>query len=156
MIHRALRTALVTALFALLVSTAFAQPQWTPEQQELWKLEQQQWQMSKDKDQSWVDTMVHPNLSFWETGDPSPRNRASLVRWNKFTSANSNVLEFELFPVTITVTGNVAVVHYFYQIARENYKKDREMVQGHYTDVLVKEGGRWLFISWSGGDDPKK
>jgi hypothetical protein len=29
-------------------------------------------------------------------------------------------------------------------------------VTGHYTDVLVKEGGRWLFITWSGGDDPKK
>lgn len=32
----------------------------------------------------------------------------------------------------------------------------REMVTGRYTDVLVKEGGRWLFITWAGGDDPKK
>jgi len=22
-------------------------------------------------------------------------------------------------------------------------------------DVLVKEGARWLFIAWAGGDDPK-
>ena len=43
-----------------------------------------------------------------------------------------------------------------YSIARENYKKERETVTGNYTDVLVKEGGRWLFIAWAGGDDPKK
>jgi hypothetical protein len=29
-------------------------------------------------------------------------------------------------------------------------------VTGRYTDVLVKENGRWLFIAWAGGDDPEK
>jgi hypothetical protein len=50
----------------------------------------------------------------------------------------------------------VAVVHYRYSVARENFKKDQEMVTGRYTDVLVKDGGRWLFITWAGGDDSKK
>jgi hypothetical protein len=27
---------------------------------------------------------------------------------------------------------------------------------GRWTDVLIKEGGRWMFIGWAGGDDPKK
>ena len=27
---------------------------------------------------------------------------------------------------------------------------------GHYTDVLVKGNGRWLFLAWEGGDDPEK
>ena len=60
------------------------------------------------------------------------------------------------FPISLTITGNIAVVQYRYQIAREDYKKERETVWGRYTDVLVKEGGRWLFIAWTGGDDPKK
>jgi len=29
-------------------------------------------------------------------------------------------------------------------------------VTGQYTDVLVKENGRWLFLAWAGGDNPKK
>ena len=33
---------------------------------------------------------------------------------------------------------------------------DRSAVYGRYTDVLVKEGARWLFLAWTGGDDPKK
>ncbi|HXW06149.1 MAG TPA: nuclear transport factor 2 family protein [Vicinamibacterales bacterium] len=128
---------------------------WSPEQQEIWKFEEQQWQMSKDKDLSWIDKMVHPNLSYWDVDLPAPQNKASLTRWNRYNSGTTTVLEQELFPISVTITGNIAVVHYRYTMARENLKKERETVTGRYTDVLVREGGRWLFISWAGGEDPK-
>jgi hypothetical protein len=70
--------------------------------------------------------------------------------------AITTVLEQELFPITVTITGNIAVAQYRYSIARENFKKEREAVTGRFTDVLVKEGGRWLFLAWAGGDDPRK
>jgi hypothetical protein len=41
-------------------------------------------------------------------------------------------------------------------VAREDHKKERKQVTGHYTDVLIKENGRWMFIAWEGGDDPEK
>lgn len=135
-------------------SNAAAQT-WTPEQQEIWRFEQQQWDMAKSKDLSWIDTMVHPNISYWDVDRPAPQNRASLMRWSRYSSANSTVLEQELFPISVTITGNLAVVQYRYQLATENYKKERETVTGRYTDVLIREGGRWLFIAWAGGDDPK-
>src|SRR5262249_8483696 len=100
--------------------------------------------------------MVHGNVSYWNVDQPGPQNRASLERWNRFDRSNSTVLEQELFLNSITITGNVAVAQYRYAMALENYKKERERVTGRYTDVLVKEGGRWLFIAWAGGDDPKK
>jgi hypothetical protein len=126
------------------------------DQQEVWRLEEQQWQMAKDKDTSWIDKMVHPNLSYWDVDRPGPQNKASLVRWNRYGNSNGTVLEQELFLNSIAITGNVAVAQYRYSAARENYKKERETVTGRYTDVLIKEGGRWLFIAWAGGDDPKK
>ena len=145
------------AFLSLLAVAAPASAQtWSAEQQEIWKFEEQQWQMSKDKDLTWIDKMVHPNLSYWDSDRQSPQNKASLARWNRYNNTNATVLEQELFPISITITGNVAVVHYRYTSARENAKKERETVQGRYTDVLVKEGGRWLFIAWAGGDDPKK
>jgi hypothetical protein len=152
---RNVRTSL--AVFCLLVLPTLAAAQtWTAEQQEIWKLEEQQWQMSKDKDVSWIDKMVHPNISYWDVDQPGPQNKASLVRWNRYNNTNATVLEQELFPISMTITGNIAVVQYRYSVARENIKKERETATGRYTDVLVKEGGRWLFIAWSGGDDPKK
>jgi len=135
--------------------TASAQS-WSAEQQEIWKVEEQQWKMAASKDLSWMDTMVHPSMRYWETGDPMPRDRASLKRWGRYSNENGTVLEQEIFPISATITGNVAVVQYYYMIARENLKKERETVTGHYTDVLIKENGRWLFIAWAGGDDPKK
>jgi Domain of unknown function (DUF4440) len=126
------------------------------DQQDVWKLEAQQWKMAAAKDQSWIDTMVHPNMKYWETSAPMPRDKASLQQWSRFDAENSTVLEQEIFPISATITGNLAVVQYNYMIARENYKKERETVTGHYTDVLVKEGGHWMFIAWAGGDDPKK
>lgn len=126
------------------------------DQQEIWKVEQQQWKMAAAKDSSWIDTLVHPNMRFWETGAPMPRDRASLQHWSRYDSETGTTLEQEIFPVSATITGNVAVVQYHYMMARENYKKERETVTGHYTDVLMKEGGKWLFIAWAGGDDPKK
>jgi hypothetical protein len=141
--------------WAAFVGTASAQT-WSAEQQELWKLEELQWQMSKDEDSSWIDKMVHPNMTYWETGEAMPRNKASLARWNRYSTANNTTLEQEIYPISMTITGNVAVAHYHYRMARENYKEERETVTGHYTDVLIKEGGTWKFITWAGGDDPKK
>jgi Domain of unknown function (DUF4440) len=146
----------VCVLSLMAVATLTSAQTWNAEQQEIWKLEEQQWQMSKDKDLSWIDKMVHPNISYWDVEQPAPQNKASLARWNRYNNSNATVLEQELFPISMTITGNIAVAHYRYSVARENYKKERETVTGRYTDVLVKEGGRWLFIAWAGGDDPKK
>ena len=147
----------VVALAGVLAVAGPASAQtWSPEQQELWSFEQHQWQMEKDKDSSWIETMVHPNLRYWGIGQPMPQDKASLARWNRYTGSTGSVLEQEIFPISATITGNVAVMQYHYQIARENYKKERETVTGHYTDVLLKENGKWLFIAWEGGDDPKK
>ncbi len=137
-------------------STGAMAQTWSAEQQEVWRFEELQWKMTADKDLSWIDTMVHPNMVYWETSQAMPQNKASLQRWNKYANANGTVLEQELFPISIVITGNVAVVNYTYQIARENNEKKREMVAGRYTDVLVKEKGKWMFLTWTGGDDPKK
>lgn len=155
MLRRIARCSLACIAFFAVAGSAPAQT-WTPEQQEIWQLEAQQWQMSKDEDLSWIEKLAHPALSYWETGQEMPQNRASLSRWNRYAAASNTVLEQEIFPISLTITGNVAVAHYHYQIVREGYDKKRETVQGRYTDVLIKEGGRWQFIAWTGGDDPKK
>lgn len=145
--------AALAAALSLAVSTGRA---FADDQQDVWKVEQLQWKLATSKDTSWIDTLVHPNLRMWEHGAPMPRDKASLQRWARYDNSNGTTLEYELMPISTTITGNVAVVQYYYMMARENYKKERESVTGHYTDILVKEGGKWLFLAWAGGDDPKK
>ena len=154
MFKRILSVAAVSIALCGFAGTAGAQT-WSAEQQELWQLEQQQWKMSAAKDLSWIDTMVHPNMRYWGIGSPMPRDKASLKHWSRFDSESSTVLQQEIFPISATITGNVAVLQYHYMVASENYKKERETVTGQYTDVLIKENGRWTFIAWAGGDIKK-
>jgi len=142
-------------LAAVLLAGPASAQSWSAEQQEVWKFEQQQWAMAAAKDLGWIDSMVHPNIVYWDRGQPMPQDLASLKRWNRFNSASGTTLEQELHPISITITGNIAVVTYYYTMVSENYKKERESVTGRYMDVLMKENGRWRFIAWSGGDDPK-
>ena len=136
-------TRIVSSVVASLAICLFAGPACaqalSPEQQEVWKVEQQQWKMDAAKDMSWIDTLVHPNMRFWETGGPMPRDKASLKQWSRYESETSTVLEHELLPISATITGNLAVVQYYYRVARENDKKERSIVTGHYMDVLIKE-----------------
>jgi hypothetical protein len=154
MFNRSVITAAISLALCAFAGAAFAAD--SADQQDVWKLEQQQWKMAAAKDQTWIDTMVHANLKYWETGSPMPRDKASLKQWSKYDATNATVLEQEIFPISVTITGNVAVAQYNYMIARENYKKEHETVTGHYTDVLIKDGKAWQFIAWAGGDDPKK
>jgi ketosteroid isomerase-like protein len=129
---------------------------WSAEQLEVWQVELKQWQMAKDKDHSWLQTMTHPNVSVWDSSRQFPQNRDSIDRWNRLQSSQTTVLEQELFPLAIVVTGDVAVLQYRYVMVSENAKKEREQTTGRYTDILIKDGGVWKFIAWAGGDDPKK
>jgi len=154
--NRRIANIAILGLSTIAFSGAATAESWNAEQQEIWQLEEQQWKLAAAEDMSWIDSMVHPNLSFWETGQAMPRNQASLTRWSRYLASHGSTLEQEIFPISIVITGNVAVVNYYYTQARENDKKELEMVSGHYMDVLIKDGGRWKFIAWAGGDDPKK
>ena len=125
MFSRMMKTAVSVLALCAVAGSAYA-AEWTAEQQEIWNFEQQQWQMSKAKDLSWIDTMVHQNMRFWETGSPMPRDKASLKHWSRYDSDSSTTLEQELFPISATITGNIAVVQYHYMVASENYKKERD------------------------------
>ncbi len=153
-----MRNALLGLLSLAVLAVAASTPAqtWSADQQEVWRVEEQQWKMAAAKDSSWIEKMVHPNLSYWDSSYPGPQGKASLLLWDRYNNETTTVLQQELFPISITITGGVAVVQYRYAVARENHKKDREMVTGRYTDVLLKDGGTWKFIGWAGGDDPKK
>lgn len=149
------RAAILALLIALgLPATAIAQD-WSPEQTEVWNTIVAQWDASKAKDHTWPDTFLHPSFLGWSDEFPMPRNKAGTKEWEKYSSQNSQVEVQELSPVGIVVVGSTAVAHYYYSTATEDREGKRETTHGRYTDVLVKEDGKWLFIAWRGGDDPQ-
>ena len=113
-----------------------------------------EWKAEMEKDTTLYDKYIHEKFLSWNNQNPMPRDKASFQQWHRYGTENSTTLVQELYPIGIVVHGNTAVAHYFYSIASENIKGERKTVHGRYTDILVKENGMWLFLSWSGGDDP--
>jgi len=60
-----------------------------------------------------------------------------------------------LSPVGIVVEGSTAVAHYYFSQVTENKKGERKTIHGRYTDILILEDGKWLYIAWNGGQDKR-
>jgi len=118
----------------------------------VWSAVERQWRAVQGDDASWVEEMLSGDFVGWPSGSPAPRNKTSTRLWNDFDSRQTELLEFELYPLSIIVHGNMAVVHYLYTAARE---EDDEVTtrNGRFTDVLVRDDDDWKFIAWHGGDD---
>ncbi len=134
------------------VSPAHGQT-WSKKQLEVWKVIDTVFKALMEKE-DWTTTYVHEKVLAWGNSRPMPQDKSSIHKWNRYEDENSTVLLYDLYPVGIIVHDNTAIAHYFYSIAFENRKGERKTVHGRYTDILVKEKGKWRFLGWSGGDNP--
>ena len=141
-------------LSALLLSggAAFAQGS-ADDQVNVWSTVEQLWTAEEQGDDSWVETMLSADFMGWPDSSPAPRSKASMRMWTRFNSEQNKGLSHELYPLSIVVHGDVAVAHYLYTMAVQTKDKRTVMSNGRYTDVLVRDGTSWKFLSWHGGDD---
>lgn len=133
-------------------SAALAQDS-ADDQAAVWATIEEVWSAEERGDESWVDTNLSADFVGWPDSSPAPRSKGSTRMWARFNSENSKGLAHELYPLSIIVHGDMAVAHYLYTMATQ--AKDKMIVtsNGRYTDVLVRDGSAWKFISWHGGDD---
>ena len=62
---------------------------------------------------------------------------------------------YDIQPAAIKIHGNVAFVHYHYvQVVKDAAGKDKE-TSGRWTDILMKQGDKWLLIGDNGGRTSK-
>ena len=114
---------------------------------------EREWEAGLKGDQDKVDEMLTSNFMGWGKDSPAPRSKTSTSKWNRFAQQMGRVVRYEIYPLSITISGDVAVAHYLYSTAYEPKKGDIEMSNGRYTDVLVRTEDGWKFLAWHGGDD---
>jgi ketosteroid isomerase-like protein len=117
----------------------------------VWATVEQIWAAEERGDTSWVDSMLSADFMGWPSHSPAPRSKASTRMWARFDAEQRKGLSHELYPLSIVVHGNVAIVHYLYTSAGQTRDKRTVVVNGRYTDVLVRDGDGWKFLSWHGG-----
>lgn len=144
------RVLMILALTALLVGPSATAQEWSAEQQAVWKVVKWTWDVEDDTD--WCAEVCHANLLAWGNETPAPRNRDQVSAWWKRDTEMSTTLEAEVTPIGIAVQGDTAVAHYYYTTLSESKDGKRTTEHGRYTDVLIKEGGKWVYFTWSGGE----
>jgi len=124
------------------------------DQAAVWAAVERIWAAEESGDLSWVDSMLSADFMGWPASSPAPRSKASTRMWARFDAEQHKGLAHELYPLSIVVHGDMAVVHYLYAVAVQTRDKQTVTSNGRYTDVLVRDGSGWKFMSWHGGDDP--
>lgn len=125
----------------------------TPDDAAVWLVVQEQWDASENGDTKWMDTLLATDFTGWSNSSPAPRTKDSVKMWDKFRSKQWKGKAHELYPLSIVVHRDTAIVHYLYTNAGENAAGESKVINGRYTDVLVRIDGNWKFIAWHGGAD---
>ncbi len=141
-----------TVVFAIVVAALSAPlpaQQWSAEQQAVWSMIEDAWRLDMNEE-DWVTPYMHDDGFGWGSDIPSPRDKESIARWSRFGDETAETFELELFPLTIIVHENMAAVHYFASWAERDANGEMNVRHFKNTDIVVREGDRWLFIAWHG------
>lgn len=141
---------LVIFLFTGVFVTKINAQEWSNEQKDVLKATQTLFEFWANRDLESYMNSTHKDFSGWFGDEPLPVNKSILQKWEGFWLKDVKIHLWEIQPVSITVSGDVAVIHYFLNTVREN-EKGKTAVSSKYTDVYKKENGKWMNIASHGG-----
>jgi len=119
----------------------------------VWSVIERAWRAEREGNAKWVEELLSADFVGWSLDAPAPRDKSSTRLWTGFSARHSDLLEYELSPLSIIVHGDTAVAHYLFTSALQRKGETMKTVNGRYTDVLVRTADGWRFLTWHGGPD---
>ena len=148
-----LRVLMCIACFTMSSSTVTAQ-EWSATQKEVWSNVEAYWDLIAADDIDGFMSYVHSDFSGWGNGQDLPDSKAERIKGMRFNAPNNKTLFQAIKPLSIKVHGNIAIVHYYYALVTKFKENDEKNVKGRWTDVLMKQGDKWVMIADHGGAMP--
>jgi ketosteroid isomerase-like protein len=91
----------------------------------------------------------HARFSAWDYAQEGPVDRAGLREMLTFFLTEYKQTAFNVEPAAIHVHGDVAILHADYDEVFTDRAGVETPIAGRWTATLLKEEGKWLFLSWS-------
>lgn len=126
--------------------------EWSKAQKEVWESIEKAWELSAKRDLEGFLSYLHDDYSGWYYGSYMPGGKESAKKWGEYSYKKTKVLVYEIKPVAIKVHGDFAFAHYCYSLIHKEGKEEEKFSQGRWTDILKKEGDKWLVIGDHGGE----
>jgi len=143
---------LISLCAFLLESTPLNAKEWTAEQKEIvdWFKKFTEVSVEGNVDESM--TYFHPKFSGWDysqTWHVAPFDKTFLRNSREEFYKNNKLISFEVEPLEIKVEGNFAIIHVNFEDKIKDSDGNEITLSGPWTSALIKQDGKWLFISWS-------
>ena len=155
-----MKTLKKTFTFLLLVMTTISWPaislsqEWSSEQLEVWELSKKMFKFWAERDLEGVMSCQHENYIGWFGDAPFPEDKNASRNWESYNFGNQKIHHYEIKPISITVTDNVAIVNYYLTARREDEDGNR-ITHSKFTEIFLRENGKWLILGTHGGRTTK-
>lgn len=145
---RVLLAALCLATFA--PSPVSAQ-EWSAAQKEVWSNVEAYWALDEAGNTDGFLGYFAEDYSGWSVDEALPGGKAMARKFIAHAHKSNKTLLTNLQPTAIKIHGDVAIVHYYWsQIVKPADGKEVNR-SGRWTDVLKKQGNKWVLIADHGG-----
>jgi ketosteroid isomerase-like protein len=98
---------------------------------------------------------LHEEYRGWSYDNPLPIDKATVRSLVSHDMATTKILVQNFQPAAIQIHGNFAFVDYYYSRVIKDAEGKEETQAGRYTDILMKQGDKWLLIGDHGGQTSK-
>ncbi|MHC1706423.1 MAG: DUF4440 domain-containing protein [Bacteroidales bacterium] len=147
--------ALLISIFISGANSLNAQENWSPTQKEVWKNVNDYFSAFSKGDIQGYLSYIHEDFEGWEYNAPFPRRKADVEKMLTNFFKTNKVVTLNLTPVTVKVMGETAFVHYSMAATLDNGDQKKSEITARYTDILVKQGNKWVIIGDHGGMEKK-
>ncbi|MFA8433779.1 MAG: DUF4440 domain-containing protein [Marinifilaceae bacterium] len=147
------RIFIVIAAFGCMSYSPFSAvaQEWSDVQKKVWTEVESYWDLHAKGDLEGFLNYFHADYIGWYNRSAMPGDKDSLRKWLKEMFETKKVVLYEIKPVAISVYGDVAVIHYYYSQVVQYKPEKKHHEEGRWTDILMKQGGKWMLIGDHGG-----
>lgn len=139
-----------------LLSTPLQAQEWTEAQKAVWKNVETYWALGAAQDLEGLMAYFHADYLGWDDQNALPSNKASTRKWFEHYLKTTKTLVQEIKPVGIKIHGNIAIVHYYYSEIIKDAEGKEHSHSGRWTDILMKQGDKWVMIGDHGGQTSER
>ena len=143
---------LAVLFFGISLSTVMAQ-EWSAAQKEVWKNVNDYWGMLAKGDVNGFSEYVHADYVGWDAHSPLPNTKEESKKELAYYMQGTKMPLFNIKPLAIKIYGDVAFVHYYYSYVQEMQDGKKRPEKGRWTDIILKQGSKWVLIGDNGGSD---
>lgn len=150
------KLSLAIALLLLLPTTYVAAQEWSAAQKEVWKNVEAYNALADAGNVEGFMAYVHNDYLGWNYQSALPMEKSAVRKFVEYDFKTSKTILSNIKPVAIGVFGNFAYVHYYFTVIYKDADGKEKSSSGRWTDILMKQGDKWVMIGDHGGRTSKE